>query len=406
MKPTFPTETVKEGAVKLLVPRLGIKEKAPSKAPVFYNPRMKLNRDIAVIVLKTFQEAADRKLSVTEPMAGCGVRGLRFAAEVENIEKVVINDLNPEAVKLAELNVKRNRLQGKVCVEKMDANTFLSLHSSPKERFDFVDIDPFGSPAPFIDSAIRAVRDRGLIALTATDMAPLCGVHPAACIRKYSGRPLRTEYCHELAVRLLTGCLVLQSAKHDFGVKILFSHSTDHYIRVYAQLRRGAEEANKSVEEMGYILHCFHCLHRESVYGIAATLDTKCRECERRLSVAGPLWLGEILSGRFLSKMLKAARSENDRDRRLTRLLNMASAEVDAPPTYYVVDRISDKLGSPAPPKSDVIQRLLNLGYRAVPTHFNSRGVKTDAPAKIVKEAVLGAAETKQTTEKAPRCFK
>jgi tRNA G26 N,N-dimethylase Trm1 len=122
--------------------------------------------------------------------------------------------------------------------------------------------------------------------------------------------------------------------------------------------------------------------------------------------VAGPLWLGEILSGRFLSKMLKAARSENDIDRRLTRLLNMASAEVDAPPTYYVVDRISDKLGSSAPPKSDVIQRLLNLGYRAVPTHFNSRGVKTDAPAKIVKEAVLGAAETKQTTKKAPRCFK
>jgi len=403
LKPTFPTETVKEGAVKLLVPRLDIKEKAPSKAPVFYNPRMKLNRDIAVIVLKTFQEAADRKLSVAEPMAGCGVRGLRFAAEVENIEKVVINDLNPEAVKLAKLNVSKNRLRRKVCVEAMDANSFLSFHSSPKERFDFVDIDPFGSPAPFIDSAVRAVRDRGLIALTATDMAPLCGVHPAACIRKYSGRPLRTEYCHELAVRLLTGCLVLQSAKHDFGVEILFSHSTDHYVRVYAQLRRGAEEANKSVEEMGYILHCFHCLHREPVHGIAAMLDNKCKECGRNLSVAGPLWLGKILSGRFLSKMLKAAGQGISRDKRLTRLLNMASVEVCAPTTYFVVDRISDKLGSPAPPKSDVIQRLLNLGYRAVPTHFNSRGVKTDASAKIVKEAVLGAVETKQTTEKAPR---
>lgn len=289
MKLTFSTETVKEGAVKVLVPSFsGTEENIPSKAPVFYNPRMKLNRDIAVIVLKAFQNTADRKLSIAEPMTGSGVRGLRFAAEVENLEKVVINDLNPMAVRLAKFNVNRNRLQRMVCVENTDANAFLSLHSSPKERFDFVDIDPFGTPAPFIDSAVRATRDRGIIALTATDMAPLCGVHPAACVRKYSGRPLRTEYCHELAVRLLTGCLVLQSSRHDFGIRIVFSHSTDHYIRVYAQLRRGAEEANKSVEEMGYILHCFNCLHREFVHGIAAMLDSKCRECGRKLSIAGP----------------------------------------------------------------------------------------------------------------------
>ena len=102
----------------------------------------------------------------------------------------------------------------------------------PKKRFDIVDIDPFGTPAPFLDSAFRAIRNNGLVASTATDLAPLCGVHAKACVRKYGGRPMRTEYCHELAVRLLAGCTATLAAKHDIGIRVLFSHSSEHYIRL------------------------------------------------------------------------------------------------------------------------------------------------------------------------------
>ena len=117
---------------------------------------------------------------------------------------MLISDINEKAFKLAKHNVQINGLEKKVTVKHKDANCVLSCNASPKKRFDIVDVDPFGTPAPYLDSALRAIRNNGLLASTATDLAPLCGVHVKACIRKYGGRPLRTEYCHELAVRLLS----------------------------------------------------------------------------------------------------------------------------------------------------------------------------------------------------------
>ena len=90
----FPTEIVQEGEVKVLVPKLEefVKlpsEYAPSKAPVFYNPVMELNRDFAVLVLQAYQRMVNREISVCEPLAGCGIRGIRFVAEVEGVKKAV-----------------------------------------------------------------------------------------------------------------------------------------------------------------------------------------------------------------------------------------------------------------------------------------------------------------------------
>jgi len=70
------------------------------------------------------------------------------------------------------------------------------------------------------------------------------------------------------------------------------------------------------------------------------------------------------------------------------RLLNTISAEINAPPTYYVIDKISDKFGLPTPPKKKVLRALINLGYQASPTHFNYKGIKTNASARLVKSAI------------------
>ncbi len=393
----FPTETVSEGSVSFIVPKplpsnATRRWGAPSKAPVFYNPRMALNRDIAVLALRAYKRTVRRGLRVCEPMAGSGVRGIRFAVEVGDVELLVMNDLNPEASRLAMLNVERNRLSGKVIVENLEANTLMTLHSSPKKRFDYIDIDPFGSPAPFIDSAIRALIDGGMIALTATDMAPLCGVHPEACLRKYGGWPLRTEYCHELAVRLLISCLSQIAARHEFGVNVLFSHSTDHYIRIYAKTRRGAAAANISMGKVGYVLHCFRCLHRRWFTDQAHLPSMSCERCGERMGLAGPLWLGEIFDSTFVPKMRNEAGGNRTSDgERVKKLLDLALVEADGPPTYYVTDKVSERLQMAAPAKSTVIRKLLENGYRATPTHFNLRGIKSDAQIQAFEEAVRGA---------------
>ena len=40
-----------------------------------------------------------------------------------------------------------------------------------------VDLDPYGSPAMFLDAAVQCVTDGGLLCVTATDLAVLCGNH-------------------------------------------------------------------------------------------------------------------------------------------------------------------------------------------------------------------------------------
>ena len=47
-----------------------------------------------------------------------------------------------------------------------------------------VDIDPYGSPCTFLDSAVQCVRDGGLLMCTATDTAVLCGNHGEVCYAK------------------------------------------------------------------------------------------------------------------------------------------------------------------------------------------------------------------------------
>jgi len=400
-KPSFPTEIIEEGRVKVLVPELKAFVKlpsdyAPSKAPVFYNPVMELNRDLAVLALQAHQRKVEREISVCEPLTGCGLRGIRFAVEVDGVGKTVLSDINGQAFRLASYNVQMNGLSKRITVRMKEANFVLSGHSAPRMRFDFIDIDPFGSPVPFLDSAVRALRDGGLIALTATDMASLCGVHPRACLRKYGGNPLRTEYCHELAARLIAGCLTTVAAKHDLGVSVVFTHRGEHYSRVYATVKYGAKNADESMGNMGFILHCFKCFHRETKKGLyEVELLKECRECGSRLRVAGPLWLGKLSDTGFCDMMEQESRKRRLRfGAKIAKTLNLIKSESSAPFTYFVVDNLCDALNLPVPPLKVVIEALRKEGFQASSTHFSSRGVRSDVSAFALKEMLRGLAKT------------
>jgi len=118
---TFPfaTEFVTEGSVTAVVPNLKAfvrkpSDYAPSKAPVFYNPVMELNRDLAVIALQSFQRNEGDTLTVCEPLSGCGIRAIRFAKEIDGIEKVVANDISEEAYRFVKHNTGIKDLLNKV----------------------------------------------------------------------------------------------------------------------------------------------------------------------------------------------------------------------------------------------------------------------------------------------------
>jgi tRNA (guanine26-N2/guanine27-N2)-dimethyltransferase len=395
--PDFPSEIIREGKVQVLVPKLeayGVvpSDYAPSKAPVFYNPVMEFNRDLTVLAFKAYQHMVNHEITICEPLTSQGIRGIRFAAEIKGVTGVLLSDINKHAYDLANYNIRLNNLQEKITLKHKDANCVLSCNASPKKRFDIIDIDPFGTPVPYLDSAFRALKNKGLVAATATDLAPLCGVHAKACVRKYGGKPLRTEYCHELAVRLLAGCMADFAAKHDIGIRILFSHSSDHYIRVYAQIVYGCKRADESLKNTGYILHCFSCLHREVTHQLFGC--PTCPECGAKMEYAGPLWTGAIADVAFIEQV----KTENQKTAfrntaKIKKLLALAKTEASAPPTYYVLDKLSGKLNLPAPSIQTFLTALHNGGFQAVQTHFNTRGIKTDAPAlvmhKMLREIVV-----------------
>jgi tRNA (guanine26-N2/guanine27-N2)-dimethyltransferase len=394
-KHDFPTETVSEGKVKVVVPELKAYRNmpcvyAPSKAPVFYNPVMELNRDLAVLALQAYQKLVNRGLRICDPLTASGLRGIRFAAEVENVEKVVMGDINERAFKLAMHNIALNKLAGKVEVKNKEANYLLNSYSAPHKRFDCVDIDPFGSPVRFLDSAVRALRDGGLLAVTATDMAPLCGVHPRACVRKYGGKPLRVEYCHELAVRLVAGSLTTTAARHDVGVNIIFAHQAEHYARVYATTKYGARHADESLNNMGYIVHCFNCFHREAIRGLySLNICERCSECGSKLNLGGPMWIGELFDPE-LCRLMKADLSHREfrLSSRIEKMLNLAEKESAAPASYFVVDQLCDAMNLPVPSVKEVAQAVREDSFEACLTIFHTRGIKSNMPASKMKEVV------------------
>lgn len=234
------TQILEEGEIKLKVPKLedfrkSSKEYVPSETEVFFNPVMEISRDISVSSLQVLGSGIE-SLRICDALAGVGARGLRYSAEVDGVSKVLINDWGVEAAELIRKNVKLNDLS-KVEVRNEEANTLLHNY---RPRFHVIDIDPFGTPIPFLDSSFSAISRRGIYLVTATDTGPLCGAYRNACLRKYGANPLRTPYSRELGLRIFIGSVQRRAAAYDLALSPVLSHATQHFFRAhFSQADRG-----------------------------------------------------------------------------------------------------------------------------------------------------------------------
>ncbi|NPV61445.1 MAG: tRNA (guanine(10)-N(2))-dimethyltransferase [Methanotrichaceae archaeon] len=336
----------------------------------FYNPRMKLNRDIGV--------AMARSLGVSDyldALSASGIRGLRMAKE-GGIKKVVLNDISPRACELIARNAARNELEGlEVC--NCDANVL--MHS---RHFEAVDLDPFGSPSPFLSAAASSARS--YLFITATDTAPLCGAHLSSGIRKYMARPLNTDYHREMGARVLLGLAARELARVDKAMQPLLTHATQHYLRTYLRVCKGAALADRCLQEMGYLEHCFRC---GSFHLLAEPRpEGRCRACNEATTLAGPLWLGKIQEQEVIGPALEQLQG----NRPAEKLLDSCAREIDAP-MYYDHHSICERLNL-TPGKIEVLlDDLRSRGWRASRTHFCGVGIKTDAPLREVEAAMIGA---------------
>lgn len=351
---------VTEGKTNLLVPKV----RRPEDGTVFYNPVQKLSRDVSVCLYegKTF----------CDPLAASGARGIRLAKERRF--RVTLGDKNPKALELIEKNAKANNVKAEAVRE--EANRLLAGRA-----WDAVDIDPFGSPVPFLDMAARAAKK--MVGLAATDTAALCGVYPEVCRRRYMARTIKPEYFHEVGMRILAGYAVRCAAKYDVALSPVLAHSSNHYYRIYFSVSRGAGRADSALESVGFLHHCQSCLTRFSDKNPVAE---SCPECGTKMLSAGPVYAGRLWDKTICKKALNRARRLKFTEAQ--KLIDTLFEEADAPAWHYDLHALCSiaKIG---PPKLEwLFSRLKQNGFSATRTHFSPKGFRTNAPVREILSAL------------------
>lgn len=387
MAVSIQTCSITEGSTTLMVPEQG----EPTKYPAFFNPQGRFVRDVSVVCYKAFGDyVGKRDLTFADSLAGTGARGIRVANEATKYGSVFLNDISPTALNLAKKSAQMNAVEEKCRFSLNEVCSFLSSREqNDGERFDTVDVDPFGSPSQFIDCALRSVKNGGLLSVSATDSAVLCGVYPHVALRKYMGLPLRTDYSHEVGMRLLFGLLAMTAMRFELSVKPLFCHHDKHYFRTYSEVHVGNKYSRENESEMGFIQHCFRCGYRGTISqldfyfasptrsrekGNNRALMASCPNCEDSiLKIAGPLWIGKIQSKEFVESCARLSD------------LSVFAAELDLP-LYYDLSEIADVMGVPTPRITDVASDLNSIGRSASRTRLNPKALRTDATLSEIRK--------------------
>jgi len=354
-----------EGRTRLIVPSEHSKG-GPGKrtGSVFFNEQMAFNRDISVMFLRALR----CDISVADAMCATGSRAVRIANEVPNAENVVANDADPATLEFIDANIAANRLTNCRPSNK-DLNILLS-----EEVFDYIDIDPFGSPTHFIQAAIRGCKKNGILAITATDTAPLAGAHRAKCERRYQSRPIRGAMCHEMGLRILMCSIAKELAKFDRGMKPMLSFYADHYFRTYIRITEGARNADRMLSELIYVRYDPDTLERSYSYE---------RDDEYRY---GPFWGGNLHDSSHLNIMDHADTAE---ERRCGKMLGTWRDELDTVPFIYDISELSSFLKISPPPIGEFIDSLNDIG-NASRTHIFPSSFKTDLELKDIISVYKG----------------
>ncbi len=85
------------------------------------------------------------------------------------------------------------------------------------DGYEAVDLDPYGSPSQFLDTAVQAVSEGGLLLVTATDMAgeSSSALHSLTSILACDGQILLYSLCGNA---LLNSCSLQHRARKNNGV--------------------------------------------------------------------------------------------------------------------------------------------------------------------------------------------
>ena len=220
-----------------------------------------MNRDITIIFLNLV-----RPKLYLDGFSATGIRAIRASKEIG------IKSVSAERSLNAYKILKENQIANNVDIESYN-EPFESVVS--KYKFDFIDVDPYGSIVPFVDIAIQNSPNRGYVAFTATDLSVLTGSLPSKTERRYESVMSNNSMRHEMGVRNLLGFIARRAASLDKGIFPQISFWHGHYYRVIVQVVNGAKRSEETRKNLG----------RFSLSQIDPLMEG---------DLFGPMWIGSL----------------------------------------------------------------------------------------------------------------
>ncbi|KAJ6668032.1 hypothetical protein lerEdw1_016353 [Lerista edwardsae] len=359
--------------------------------------------DMAEHKIAAVGEVCQDGLRVLEALAASGLRSIRFAKEVPGLCSVVANDFSSKAVELITQNIRLNDIGHLVTPSLSDARMLMYQHKAAKEQFDVIDLDPYGSPSVFLDAAVQAVSEGGLLCVTCTDMAVMAGNTGETCYSKYGSMSIKARFCHEMALRIILHSLDLRANCYQRYIVPLLSVSADFYIRVFVRVFTGQAKVKASASKQAFVYNCVGCssFHIQRLGKLASNgsninykaacgppVGPSCEHChQRHQQLGGPMWAEPLHDVDFVQRVLSAVGSNPSRfqtGQRIQGILSMAIEELSDVPLYYTLDHLSKTIRCNSPSLLQFRSALLHAGYRVSLSHACKNAIKTDAPPPVL----------------------
>lgn len=442
-------EYVTEGKASILIPKGN---------RVFYNPVQQFNRDISIlgirawsqiyeneenakksvqqftmskenysgrdqISIESFSDGVSSEVASCQPQTSCtaaesthdkpfieiieafsatGLRSIRYALEISKVKEVIANDISASAIGSLKRNAIFSNAIPTVKPNEGDANMLMYQHKS--KNVHVVDLDPYGSASPFMDAAVQAVRDGGLLLVTCTDLGVLAGNrYPEKCFSHYGGTTLHSDACHESALRLVLHMVASTAAKYGRSIEPMLSLSIDFYVRLFIRINSSPVKVKQNAANTMLIYHCNGCgssvnqplgkvQKKNNVdkfgYARGPIAPEKCTHCHTYHQIAGPMWGGPIHSDKFIQTMIDMSETLDPKIYqtipRMKGMLTLAKDELKDAPFYFSVQNIASVVRTSSPPHRKVISALCNAGYDASSTHAQAGAIKTNAPYSVI----------------------
>lgn len=387
------------------------------------------------------------RFRILDALSATGLRALRYAQEIPSATSIVGNDMDPKAVESMGMNIKHNRLESKITANIGNAIGHMYHVAFPppeshgpdhvSAKYDVIDLDPYGTAAPFIDAALHAINDGGMLCVTCTDSGVFasCG-YPEKTFSLYGGMPIKGAHSHEGGLRVVLHSIASAAAKQGMAIEPLLSLSIDFYLRVFVRVRKSPAEVKFLAGKTMLAYNCdYGCgawttqfLGRNAKqaskgdntfwkYSIAQapSANSHCDHCGSKSHVAGPMWGGPIHNAAFIERILKDVESVDKEvygtTDRIEGMLDTALNEIyvtnyvpekgpthedmipktlpeqiDESPFFVIPSALSKVIHAIAPSEAAFKGALRHAGYRATRSHCKPGSIKTEAPWTAIWE--------------------